>query len=96
MTEAQEKILKRVLQRRAEQDVKWGESDQNWYVWNTILGQEIGKAFTASLSGTRDKWGDQMVDIAAVAFAALEYLDRIEHAELTMREVLKVGSEFTD
>lgn len=74
-------VLNDIMQERARQDEKWGEQNHKPPVWLTILMEEVGEASQAVL---HEKFGghaaenlrEEMVQVAAVAVAFIEYLDR--------------------
>lgn len=66
---------------RDRQDRKWGEQNHDDGTWSLILGEEVGEACEAALSalfggGQTDALRDELVQIAAVATAWIECLDR--------------------
>ena len=71
--------LSDVLSERKRQDRKWGEQNHEPLVWLAILGEEYGEACAALLQrhlvGSR-KHRDELVQVAAVALAAIESFDR--------------------
>lgn len=79
-------ILEEVLDERDRQDTKWGKQDHDPAWWMTILGEEFGEACEAALQasfggddGPDRPWSDyreELIQIAAVAVAAAECLDR--------------------
>ena len=90
---ATDDVLTEVLVERARQKGKWGEQDHRPEIWLTILGEEVGEANRAALEAwavlsagdTRGKWlvwmrrlREELVQVAAVAVAAVESLDRNE------------------
>jgi len=79
----QSKALLNVLYERECQDAKWGEQNHNPYIWLAILGEEVGEANKAILETRLDgkeiiKYRDEMVQVAAVALAAIESYDRMK------------------
>jgi hypothetical protein len=73
--------LSNVLYERKCQDAKWGEQNHQPAEWLMILGEEVGEAAKAALEarfGGKDiiKYRDEMVQVAAVALAAVECFDR--------------------
>lgn len=72
----------KVLNERLRQEAKWGEQNHDTLTWLAILGEEVGEANQASLetrySGkkTIQDYMEEMVQVAAVAQAAVECLDR--------------------
>lgn len=77
--------LVEVLEERVRQDEKWGEQNHEPPVWMAILMEEVGELAQAVLA---DKFGKddhsshsgpmraEAIQIAAVATAFVEYLDR--------------------
>jgi hypothetical protein len=79
----QSTAMSNVLLERRQQDEKWGEQNHDPYVWLCILGEEVGEANEAVLEarfGGKEiiKYRDEMVQIAAVALAAIEAFDRMK------------------
>jgi NTP pyrophosphatase (non-canonical NTP hydrolase) len=77
-------VLGEVLRERARQNAKWGEQNHHPMEWLSILGEEVGEACEAAneahwhASG-RQPWAGyrkELVQVAAVAVAAIEALDR--------------------
>ena len=68
--------LSNVLYERKRQDEKWGEQNHNPYKWIAILLEELGEASKDLLENERIKYRDEMVQVAAVALAAIESYDR--------------------
>ena len=73
----QQKILQEIVTERNLQDDKWGEN-RNLYPerWLAILGEEVGECCKASLE--EDPYGlrGELLQVAAVAIAAIENYDR--------------------
>ena len=68
-----EDILQEIRNERARQDAKWGSQRHlPPYTWMTILMEEVGESARASLEGDPVGYGDELVQVAAVAVAALE------------------------
>ena len=76
-------VAQHVYQERVRQDEEWGEQNHDPFTYLTILGEEYGEACQAALQ-TRyggDKGGimrlrRELVQVAAVAQAAIECIDR--------------------
>lgn len=69
-------VLAEVYGERFKQDEKWGVQDHSPDKWHTILMEELGEACEAELEGDSDKWRAEMIQVAAVAVAAIECYDR--------------------
>lgn len=78
-------ILTEVFAERRRQDAKWGEQNHAPVLWLAILGEEVGEANKAALEAhfpNYDRYGDwtdyrrELIEVAAVAVAAVESLDR--------------------
>lgn len=73
-----------IADERSAQDVKWGEQNHSPPVWLTILGEEYGEACEQTLSmvfypsnlEAASNYRRELIQIAAVAIAAIESLDR--------------------
>lgn len=77
--------LSNVKYERKRQDSKWGEQNHKPATWLMILGEEVGEANKAVLESMINghfqedlimKYRDEMVQVAAVALAAVESFDR--------------------
>lgn len=76
-----EQILQDVLNERNRQNIKFGSNrNHHPFLWNTILSEEVGEAAEASLDiefkgASIDNYRKELVEIAAVAIAAIQDLD---------------------
>ncbi len=81
------KAINDILAERIRQDGKWGEQNHDPSLWLVILGEEVGEASEAILcarfapddDAAADSLRDfrtEMVQVAAVALAIVECLDR--------------------
>lgn len=61
---------------RTRQDKKWGEQNHDVFKWITILVEEVGEAAEAALCQRSESYREEMIQVAAVAIAAVESLDR--------------------
>ncbi len=68
-----EDIFEAIQAERDRQDVKWGA---NRYlakeVWLTILMEEVGEAAKAALEADTEGYAKELIQVAAVAVAAVE------------------------
>lgn len=85
-----EKIFKEINQERTLQDNKWGEQNHKPIEWIAILTEEVGEAskeavdFHFNKNSTTQKYQikrcrEELVQVAAVAIAIIEYIDRNNH-----------------
>ena len=65
-----------VLDERISQDRKWGEQNHHPERWLAILGEEFGEACEAWLRPDPSQYRKELIQVAAVAIAAIESLDR--------------------
>lgn len=70
-----------VLRERARQEVLWGEQNHDPFTYQAILQEETGEAARAALElrfgkGTLEHLREEAVQVAAVALAIVECLDR--------------------
>lgn len=77
----QSKALDMIVAERARQDSKWGEQNHTPVEWIAILGEEYGEASQGALRShfggrTKQEYAEELVQVAAVAVAALECLLR--------------------
>lgn len=77
--------LQDVLQERIRQIKKWGQQNHHPLEWLAILGEEVGEANKAAVEAhfpsnrTPEDWAQyrkELIEVAAVAVAAVESLDR--------------------
>lgn len=78
-------VLHAVADERKQQDAKWGEQNHDPYIWLAVLGEEVGEVNQAALKATfsGQAWADyraELVQVAAVAVAMIECLDRHDGA----------------
>jgi NTP pyrophosphatase (non-canonical NTP hydrolase) len=78
-------IINEVLRERERQDAKWGVQNVELPIWLTILGEEFGEVCEAvlkeifSANDHIEEVKTELVQVAAVAVAILEYIERVEH-----------------
>lgn len=86
-TDLQEKVLEDIKEERDFQDKKWGPNrNLDVFLWLAILGEEVGEANKAALEyrfgleveqeDKREELRKELVQVAAVAIAHIECLDR--------------------
>ena len=69
-------ILEEIKSERQKQDSKWGEQNHATLKWNAILGEEVGEVAKSILEGDLKNYREELIQVAAVAVAAIESLDR--------------------
>ena len=69
-------ILCAISEERRAQDRKWGEQNHSHIKWTAILTEECGEVAKASLEKNSHEYRRELVQVAAVAIAALESLER--------------------
>ena len=69
-------IYEEVKHERKKQDLKWGVQDHTLEHWLIILGEEFGEACNSILEKQYWDCRDELIQIAAVAIAAVESHDR--------------------
>jgi hypothetical protein len=67
-------IYDEIKAERERQDTKWGIQNHEPLKWLAILGEEVGKANRAVLECSAFKYHDELIQVAAVAVAAIESL----------------------
>lgn len=70
-----------VRRERLRQDAQWGVQDHDPERWALILQEEVGEVAKAALEGGGREYLAEMVQVAAVAIAALECAARNEHVQ---------------
>ena len=68
--------LQDIMEERARQEAKWGEQNHYPHTWLVILGEEFGEACQAALEERFADYRKELVQVAAVAIAAIECIDR--------------------
>lgn len=69
-------ILDEIRAERARQDKRWGIQNHHPFKWLTIMGEETGEVAKDALEGYRAGYRKELIQVAAVAVAAIESLDR--------------------
>jgi len=74
-------VLTEIDTERENQDEKWGQQNHHPQMWLNILMEEVGETSRAMMDAhfRKDDWDDyrkEMVQVAAVAVAAIESFDR--------------------
>lgn len=70
-------ILIEVEAERIKQDSKWGEQNHEPFKWVAILGEEFGEVAKATLENDPHNYREELIQVAAVAVAAIENFDRV-------------------
>ncbi len=73
--EAQAVIWRDILKERARQDEKYGWKYRPPLRWISILGEEFGEVCRGEINCDWDNYRDELVQVAAVAVAALQNFD---------------------
>lgn len=61
---------------RERQNQLWGQQNHNAAMWHVILMEEVGEAAKEIWENEPEKYREEMVQVAAVAIAAIESFDR--------------------
>ena len=69
-------VLGEIINERKRQDDKWGEQNHQPSIWLVILGEEVGEACKAVLEMDCEEYRKELIQVAAVAIAAVESYDR--------------------
>lgn len=69
-------ILGDVLHERESQYEKWGQQDHDEDRWMVILMEEVGEAARAIFDENPANYREELLQVAAVAVAAIEAFDR--------------------
>jgi len=69
-------IMDEVAAERGRQDRKWGEQNHSPYKWLVIEMEELGEAARHAYEGDFDDYREELIQVAAVAVAAVESYDR--------------------
>lgn len=91
MSEGTNRVLYEIAHERQQQDAKWGVQNHDPATWLMVLAEEVGEANQAvfehlhptfdKLAASRgrrslDDYRAELIQVAAVAVAAIESLDR--------------------
>lgn len=90
----QDGLIEEIKNERRRQDEKFGI--ENAYIperWIVILTEEVGEVSTAIIDKDEQQYHDELVQVAAVALAALENQMRSKVAAEKMAELLRKGEE---
>lgn len=75
-------VIGDVLTRRDQQDARWGgpehDDEHDEFDWQEFIRKQVNQAADADNSNI---WRDRMLDIAALAVAALQWADRKDAAQ---------------
>ena len=71
-------MIKKILTERVRQDARWGEQNHDDFTWSVILGEEVGEVCQAILADDTEQVEKELVQVAAVAVAWLECIERRE------------------
>ena len=71
------KIIELINLERESQNKKWGTQRHHPFLWNTILGEEVGEVNQASLDldngiDTEEHLVEELIQVAAVAVSYIE------------------------
>lgn len=69
-------VLSDIDRERLRQNKKWGEQNHLPYKWMAILAEEVGEACKEVLENRLEHYREELVQVAAVAVAAIESVDR--------------------
>ncbi|MBC8420263.1 MAG: hypothetical protein H8E10_16885 [Desulfobacterales bacterium] len=69
---SQASVIKLILRERKRQDEKWGEQNNEPLRWMAILSEEVGETNKAILENNIVDYVEELIQVAAVAVAALE------------------------
>jgi NTP pyrophosphatase (non-canonical NTP hydrolase) len=72
----EEQIITQIQTERERQDAQWGRQDHGPQTWLSILVEEVGEYAKAILEQDDDAIIAEMIQVAAVAIAALEAFER--------------------
>jgi len=76
-----------VVNERERQEAKWGQQDHHPACWLVILTEETGEACKAVLERDLLQYRAELVQVAAVAVAGIEALDRALKGQAVMADV---------
>lgn len=67
-----------IFKERLSQEAQWGQQNHDPSYWMVILMEEVGEACHEICGKSKNYWNyrKELIQVAAVAFAAIESLDR--------------------
>jgi len=68
--------IEEVVLERENQDIKWGAQNHFPLGWLAILMEEVGETSKEACEGNMVNYRKEMIQVAAVAVAAIESIDR--------------------
>jgi NTP pyrophosphatase (non-canonical NTP hydrolase) len=78
-TRTQQTIIGMIIEERGRQDKKWGQQNHPHLKWFAILMEEVGEIANALLTArTSGPIITELIHVAAMCVAWLEYFDRTE------------------
>ena len=69
-------VMHEIAEERKRQDQKWGEQNHEPLYWLGVLMEEVGESSKAVIEGNMRHYREELVQVAAVAVAAIESFDR--------------------
>ena len=69
-------IFNEIDEERLVQDALWGEQNHALPFWHCILSEEVGETARSILAGNVQGVRHELVQVAAIAVAMIEYIDR--------------------
>jgi len=76
-------VFEEIRRERNAQDRRWGAQEHDPFYWLSILGEEKGEACKAANQGRWDEFRAELIQVAAVAVAIVECLDRNRNPDAT-------------
>ena len=86
-------VLDQIRDERNRQDTKLGQQKYPDTAWATILGEEFGEACQDALKGRRVNLRKELIQVAAVAVAWVECIDRGESAVVDLDSLQRENHE---
>lgn len=74
-------VLYEIQQERKRQDEKWGVQNHSPIKWVVILAEEFGEVAKGALESNTGNYREELIQVAAVAVAMLESLDRQQQSQ---------------
>lgn len=82
-----------VVTERERQDKKWGEQNHTPDKWLVIEMEELGEAARGSFENDLANYREEMIQVAAVAVAAVESYDRNEGKKMNIEQNTEVSQQ---
>lgn len=80
-------FMEEIYKERQKQELKWGSQHHGWFVWLSILSEEVGEVNRAALKmisreGDITSLKEEIIQVASVCGALYEQIKEIESKDM--------------